>query len=86
MQDLEEGLDSLNYKPSGWGRLPSPKPTDLDNYNGTEVWGVPPDDLARQMREKSRTSHSSSSADVGECDVHIIILVDVAIIMVEPMH
>lgn len=59
--DYEEGLDSLLSEPSGWGELPSPKPSDLDN--GTEPWGVPPDDLDRQQRrEKTKTRHPSTSS------------------------
>lgn len=67
VQDYEEGLDSLQNEPSGWGKLPSPKPSDLDN--GTEFWGVPPDDLERQMREKSRMSHASTSSAVTPGDM-----------------
>ncbi len=67
--EYEEGYDSFQCEPSGWGELPSPKPSDLDN--GTEFWGVPPDDLERQLRaEKKRVSHSSSStgpnSDLGQ--------------------
>ena len=70
--DYEDGLDSLQSEPSGWGELPSPRPSDLDN--GTEFWGVPPDDLERQRRAEkaSRISHSamsSSTSDVGEYGV-----------------
>ncbi len=51
---------SLQNVSSGWGELPSPKPTDLDC--GSECWGVPPDDLEKKRggREEGRTSHSSS--------------------------
>lgn len=60
LAEYEEGLVSLQSAPSGWGELPSPKITNSDN--GTEFWGVPPDDLERQMREKARiSSHSTSS-------------------------
>lgn len=57
--DYEEGLGSLQNAPSGWGELPSPKLTDLDN--GTEFWGIPPADLERQGREKAKINRSSSS-------------------------
>ena len=43
---LDDALDSLHFEPSGWGELPSPKPTDADN--GTEIWGVAPDDIHRK--------------------------------------
>ena len=43
--ELEGGLESLHCAPSGWGKLPSPKPDDTDK--GTEFWGIPPDDLAK---------------------------------------
>lgn len=49
---LDDALESLHSEPSGWGDLPSPKPTDVDN--GTEIWGVAPDDLHR----KSKTTNS----------------------------
>lgn len=46
--ELEDGLESLQHEPSGWGDLPSPKPeSEIDN--GTELWGVPPDDRARSL-------------------------------------
>ena len=65
-KDYDDGYDSFQNEPSGWGELPSPKPGDLDN--GTEFWGIPPDDLLRA--EKKRMSHSSSStgpsSDIGK--------------------
>ena len=73
-KEYDDGYDSFQNEPSGWGELPSPKPSDLDN--GTEFWGVPPDDLERQLRaEKKRISHSSSSAgpssDLGEQELQL---------------
>lgn len=49
---LDDALESLHSEPSGWGDLPSPKPSDVDN--GTEIWGVAPDDLHR----KNKTTNS----------------------------
>ena len=43
--DLDDALESLQNEPSGWGDLPSPR--QLSRDNGTECWGVPPDDQAR---------------------------------------
>jgi len=70
--DLGEGLDALHSEPSGWGELPSPKDTDPDN--GTEVWGVPPEDLKRQqMKEKAVRSvlhqgpHPGDASTGKEC-------------------
>lgn len=45
---LDDALESLHSEPSGWGDLPSPKPTDVDN--GTEIWGVAPDDIHRKPK------------------------------------
>ena len=45
---LDDALESLHSEPSGWGDLPSPKLTDVDN--GTEIWGVAPDDMHRKSR------------------------------------
>lgn len=42
---------SVLNEPSGWGELPSPKPSDADN--GTELWGVPPD-VSNREREKAQ--------------------------------
>ena len=67
ISDLGEGLEVLHSEPSGWGDLPSPKETDLDN--GTEYWGIPPIDLKR-LKEGSRTgppSRPSSEHHAGEC-------------------
>lgn len=49
---LDDALESLHSEPSGWGDLPSPKPSDVDN--GTEIWGVAPDVLHR----KNKTTNS----------------------------
>ena len=49
--DLDDALESLQSEPSGWGDLPSPKPTDMDN--GTEIWGVAPDDMHRPKMKHS---------------------------------
>lgn len=62
--EIDEGQEFIRSEPNGWGELPSPKPSDLDN--GTEFWGIPPADMERQLREKPRISHSSSSADMGK--------------------
>ena len=51
---LDNALDSLHSEPSGWGDLPSPKPTDMDN--GTEIWGVAPDDMHRKTKSSSSES------------------------------
>ena len=69
LSEFEEGCDSFQNEPTGWGELPSPKPSDVDN--GTELWGVPPDDLERQLRaEKGRVGPSSTStgpsSDLGK--------------------
>ena len=45
--DLDDTMDSLQNEPSGWGELPSPKPTNVDT--GTEVWGIP-DDIKKKMK------------------------------------
>ena len=50
---LDDALESLHSEPSGWGELPSPKPTDVDN--GTEIWGVPDD-----MQGKPKSSSGGS--------------------------
>ena len=49
--ELDSALVSLHSEPSGWGDLPSPKPTDVDN--GTEIWGVAPDDIHRKSRSSN---------------------------------
>ncbi len=46
--DLDDGVDLLQCEPSGWGDLPSPKPSDVDT--GTDVWGIP-DDIKRKMKK-----------------------------------
>lgn len=48
---LDDALESLHSEPSGWGDLPSPKPTDIDN--GTEIWGVAPDDIHRKPKSSN---------------------------------
>ena len=53
MSGLDDALESLHSEPSGWGDLPSPKPTDVDN--GTEIWGVAPDDLHRKIKHSNGT-------------------------------
>ncbi len=68
--DLGEGLDTLHNEPSGWGELPSPKDTDPDN--GTEFWGIPPEDIKRQqLKEKAaraalQNSHPGDGHRTGE--------------------
>lgn len=52
---LDDALESLHSEPSGWGDLPSPKPTDVDN--GTEIWGVAPDDLHRKGKSTNSKSY-----------------------------
>ena len=56
---LDDALESLHSEPSGWGELPSPKPTDVDN--GTEIWGVPDD-----MQGKPKSSNGGSSHFIRE--------------------
>lgn len=57
LAELEGGLDSLHSAPSGWGEPPSPK----DNVdNGTEFWGIPPDDLARMEQPTVINGEGSS--------------------------
>lgn len=50
---LDDALESLHSEPSGWGDLPSPKPTDVDN--GTEIWGVAPVDMHRKNKSSNST-------------------------------
>ena len=50
VMDLDDAIESLHNEPSGWGDLPSPKPTDMDT--GTEVWGIP-DDVKMNMKKKN---------------------------------
>ena len=50
---LDDALESLQSEPSGWGDLPSPKPSDADN--GTEIWGVAPDDMHRKPKSSNGT-------------------------------
>lgn len=50
--DIDEAMDSLQGEPSGWGNLPSPKPTDVDT--GTDVWGIP-DDIKQKMKKEVST-------------------------------
>lgn len=52
VMDIDEALDSLQGEPSGWGNLPSPKPTDVDT--GTEVWGIP-EDIKQKMKKEAST-------------------------------
>lgn len=47
--DLDDAIESLHSEPSGWGELPSPKPTGIDT--GTEVWGIP-DDVKQKMKKE----------------------------------
>lgn len=51
---LDDALEMLHSEPSGWGELPSPKPSDVDN--GTEIWGVAPDDMHRKNKSSSKSS------------------------------
>ena len=53
MSGLDDALECLHSEPSGWGDLPSPKPTDVDN--GTEIWGVSPDDIHRKIKHANGT-------------------------------
>ncbi|XP_019849214.1 PREDICTED: trinucleotide repeat-containing gene 6B protein-like isoform X2 [Amphimedon queenslandica] len=48
VMDLDDAIESLHSEPSGWGDLPSPKPTGIDT--GTEVWGIP-DDVKQKMKK-----------------------------------
>ena len=59
MSGLDDALESLHSEPSGWGDLPSPKPTDVDN--GTEIWGVAPDDIHRKIKHANGTTHACVS-------------------------
>lgn len=51
MSGLDDALECLHSEPSGWGELPSPKPEDVDN--GTEIWGIAPDDVHRKIKHSN---------------------------------
>ena len=48
VMDFDDAIESLHSEPSGWGDLPSPKPSNIDT--GTEVWGIP-DDVRIKMKK-----------------------------------
>ena len=55
---LDDALEMLHSEPSGWGDLPSPKPSDVDN--GTEIWGVAPADVHRKNKSSSKSAREAT--------------------------